>query len=523
MRLHYGQSVLISSPTIATTIEAGSFSPTSSCVDDSAGFQEELESASSALSSQSGSPQSTAQTTTTAESSYNTYAYGGSTAGPDGGAAELVVPDQPVAQTPDRSLSSLAVRQATIDNPTTNTAAPRARGNRLPAAEDARGSRSSRDQSKTTGSACPAPATVASSTLSAAMVSPAAVPAVPGTTPVQYSKSSSSSAGSVYNVAKRISVFTTHQLDAPSGTEPTAEDPVAPAVVSSSAPDNPSQALPEALAFAVRVQPTRTTALPARASATDPVSGSPPVADTEDSSSGPHGARQTHAESDGDQGGSFAGDAAPKDAEKNKANSEVAALNPSMADGSMTSRTATDGLTASGQPAVLPRQSGSPTSDPTATIAEPPSVSPATPPQGPMKELTMRIEAAEGQKVDVRIVQRAGDLQIAVKSADDVTTQGLRHGLADLANRLNETGYHAETWRPGQQATLESSASNQSQSDQSQSDGSQSNSSGSQQDRGQRHNNPSNRPHWIDELESNLSGGTEPSGQFNGIVSQPNI
>jgi len=140
-----------------------------------------------------------------------------------------------------------------------------------------------------------------------------------------------------------------------------------------------------------------------------------------------------------------------------------------------------------------------------------------------MKELTMRIEAAEGQKVDVRIVQRAGDLQIAVKSADDVTTQGLRHGLADLANRLNETGYHAETWRPGQQATLESSASNQSQSDQSQSDGSQSNSSGSQQDRGQRHNNPSNRPHWIDELESNLSGGTEPSGQFNGIVSQPNI
>ena len=141
----------------------------------------------------------------------------------------------------------------------------------------------------------------------------------------------------------------------------------------------------------------------------------------------------------------------------------------------------------------------------------------------------MRIEAAEGQKVDVRIVQRAGDLQIAVKSGDDITTQGLRHGLADLANRLNETGYHAETWRPGQPAAMESSAtsphnpSHQSQSGGSQSDGSQSNSGGPQQDRGQRHNNPSNRPHWIDELESNLSGGAETSGQFNGIVSQPTI
>ena len=159
--------------------------------------------------------------------------------------------------------------------------------------------------------------------------------------------------------------------------------------------------------------------------------------------------------------------------------------------------------------------------------AESPSVSQTTPPAGPMKELSMRIEAAEGQKVDVRIVQRAGDLQIAVKSADDNTTQGLRHGLADLANRLNETGYHAETWRPGQQAAAESSAastdnpSHHSQSDGSQSDGSQSHSGGPQQDRGQRHNTPHNRPHWIDELESNLSGGSKSSGQFNGIVSQP--
>src|SRR4029077_12969172 len=133
-------------------------------------------------------------------------------------------------------------------------------------------------------------------------------------------------------------------------------------------------------------------------------------------------------------------------------------------------------------------QPGTRPSDAAGRTAEPASVSQTTAPQGPMKEISMRIEAAEGQKVDIRIVQRAGDLQIAVKSADDNTTQGLRHGLSDLANRLNETGYHAETWRPGQQVATESSSAS-SENHQSQSDGSQSNSGGPQQDRGQRHNN----------------------------------
>jgi hypothetical protein len=281
--------------------------------------------------------------------------------------------------------------------------------------------------------------------------------------------------------------------------------------------------MPEALAFAVRVQPAKAASLPSRVSAGQPVSDNSPAAGAEDASSQAHATRQ-NPEGDADHGGSSADDAAPKDVEKSKANSEEPAQNPSMLDGLMPIRTGSENLEASSQPAAQSGQSGSQSSDPTARTAEPPSVSETTPPQGPIKEISMRIEAAEGQKVDVRIVQRAGDLQIAVKSADDVTTQGLRHGLSDLANRLNETGYHAETWRPGQQAAPESSTtSSENPSHQSQSDGSQSNSGGPQQDRDQRHNNPSNRPHWIEELESNLSVGAEPSGEFNGVVSQPTI
>jgi hypothetical protein len=117
-------------------------------------------------------------------------------------------------------------------------------------------------------------------------------------------------------------------------------------------------------------------------------------------------------------------------------------------------------------------------------------------------------------------MQRAGDLQIAVKSGDNETTQGLRHGLSELSNRLNESGYHAETWHPGHSAVAaENSSEAGNSSHQPPSGDSQSHSGGSQQNRGQRDNNPSNRPRWIQELASNLTGNTETTtGQTNGLT-----
>ena len=126
------------------------------------------------------------------------------------------------------------------------------------------------------------------------------------------------------------------------------------------------------------------------------------------------------------------------------------------------------------------------------------------------------LESTQGQNVDVRIVQRAGDLQIAVKTADNVTTQGLRQGLSELTNRLNESGYQAESWRPGHSAAAAESTGDSGNSSHHQppSGNSQSNSGWSQQNQGQRDNNPSNRPRWIEELESNLDGGNAQQDNF---------
>ncbi len=159
---------------------------------------------------------------------------------------------------------------------------------------------------------------------------------------------------------------------------------------------------------------------------------------------------------------------------------------------------------------------------PPATIMADQPIAPGQPvmPGAPMKDIAVRVETAAGQNVDVRIVQRAGDLQIAVTAADVDTTQGLRHGLSELTNRLNESGYHAETWRPGQAAaTSEPSAeSGNSSQHHPPSGNSQSNSGWSQQNSGQRQNNPSNRPRWVQELDSKLTGAAESTGQFHGFI-----
>ena len=230
-----------------------------------------------------------------------------------------------------------------------------------------------------------------------------------------------------------------------------------------------------------------------------------------------HATTQQHGSSE-DKGGSSAEYSTSADTGKMKLGSGNPTADPRFGEGFLSAvdvsgnRADSAGqFPASGKTESL---SSAPTARPT-TLTE--DVRPALPAL-PMKELSMRIEAAEGQTVDIRIVQRAGDLQIAVKSGDDFTTQGLRHGLSDLENRLNQTGYHTETWQPGQATQESRAASSDNSSKHSQSDGSPSHSGGSHQDRDQRQDNPSNRPHWIQELHSNLGSGPEPSGQFNGIV-----
>ncbi len=148
-------------------------------------------------------------------------------------------------------------------------------------------------------------------------------------------------------------------------------------------------------------------------------------------------------------------------------------------------------------------------------VAEPP-----VKPVEPLKQLSLQVGGAGQQRVELRVVERSGELQVAVRAASSELSQGLRQGLSDLVSRLDQNGFHAETWRPGApvgavQATVET----RQESAQFQNNGSQQQHSGSQQQnrqQGQQQQSP--RPQWVEELEGSLAGrGIPSSGESYGI------
>jgi hypothetical protein len=70
--------------------------------------------------------------------------------------------------------------------------------------------------------------------------------------------------------------------------------------------------------------------------------------------------------------------------------------------------------------------------------------------------------AADGKRnepVEVRVLDRAGQVHVAVRSADSELNRSLGDRLGELTTQLEHSGYRAESWRPHQTtATLAASA-----------------------------------------------------------------
>lgn len=127
-------------------------------------------------------------------------------------------------------------------------------------------------------------------------------------------------------------------------------------------------------------------------------------------------------------------------------------------------------------------------------------------PAAPLKDLSIQVGQNQQDKVELRVVERAGGLEVAVRAANPDLSQGLRQGLSELVTRLEQNGYRAEAWRPGTTvSTVQGPADTRQKSAQFQNDGSQSQ-SGSQQGRQHNQQNQTPRPRWVQELEGRLSG-----------------
>lgn len=140
-------------------------------------------------------------------------------------------------------------------------------------------------------------------------------------------------------------------------------------------------------------------------------------------------------------------------------------------------------------------------------------------PAAPLKDLTFQVNQSN-ERVEVRIVQQAGEVRVAVRTGDTDLVHGLQQNLSDLSGKLQQSGYHADTWRPGIAAETMSSGNDSRKGSGDSGNGQpQPQSGGSQHDRSQQNQNRSNRPRWVDEMESTLKTGEESTGVTYGFGS----
>ena len=80
-----------------------------------------------------------------------------------------------------------------------------------------------------------------------------------------------------------------------------------------------------------------------------------------------------------------------------------------------------------------------------AAIATPPEPAPLW--SAPAREIRLQVSGGE-QRVDVRLTEHRGEVQVAVRTPDSRLTEALRSDLPALSARLEQNGFRAETWHP---------------------------------------------------------------------------
>jgi flagellar hook-length control protein FliK len=73
-----------------------------------------------------------------------------------------------------------------------------------------------------------------------------------------------------------------------------------------------------------------------------------------------------------------------------------------------------------------------------------------------MREISLRLGDTASNSVDIQMVERAGHVQVAVRTPDQELTTSLQANLGELVGRLEQKGYKTETWVPA--ATLHPTA-----------------------------------------------------------------
>jgi len=151
--------------------------------------------------------------------------------------------------------------------------------------------------------------------------------------------------------------------------------------------------------------------------------------------------------------------------------------------------------------AVNPNDSRKVTSDP--------EINPVLQPQV-ARHISLKLTGPDSTKVDLQLTERAGKMQIAVRTPDHALAKSMQTDLSDLVGRLENKGFKAEAWIPTSGRHAEATAAPQ-QSSQGNSQNHQGRHSGGsgpgqqQQRQGQNDSNQRQHARWKAQLEETSS------------------
>jgi hypothetical protein len=131
----------------------------------------------------------------------------------------------------------------------------------------------------------------------------------------------------------------------------------------------------------------------------------------------------------------------------------------------------------------------------------------AAPQAQPARQISLKLIGDDSSKVTVDLSERAGKVQVSVRTADPELAKSLRGDLGDLVGRLESKGFKTEAWVPTASRHTPAAAPEQSGSSNSQRDPRNSG-SGTDQRQGRQGQNGSNQrqqARWMAQLNETLS------------------
>lgn len=120
-----------------------------------------------------------------------------------------------------------------------------------------------------------------------------------------------------------------------------------------------------------------------------------------------------------------------------------------------------------------------------------------------VRDVRLQVAGAGDQRVDVRVMDRGGELRVSVRADDPSLVRSLQDNVAELSTRLDQAHFRSEVWTPRTQAVEQTNSANTNGRTFSNGEDTLGREARGQQQNGRQQQQPA----WVDDFEENPAAG----------------